>query len=352
LYLKEQKYGMAQRECKQVVARIPDHFEANRLLGNTYLAQNQLDAADAAFTKLVTKFPENPVGYFHRGIVKRARQDLDGAVADFEAALEKEPLFMEAFTHLTLTHVAKKDIQAGLKRCDRQLTLVKDSAQFLAMVYEIKGRLYKLNNEMKQAEHMFQAAIEADADYLQPYRQLAKIYAAGNALDDAQAQYEKVLAKAPDDVASHMMLGTICQIKKDNTGSEKHYRTALELKPKFAPAANNLAYLLSQKADRYDEAYAFASIAKERLPDDPMVMDTLGWIYYKKGLFDLAAIELTESADKLKDNAIVQYHLGMTYYQKGQNDLAKEQLRKALALDHAFEGAEEAGRIIKKLENV
>jgi tetratricopeptide (TPR) repeat protein len=146
-----------------------------------------------------------------------------------------------------------------------------------------------------------------------------------------------------------MMLGTIYEMKKDNAASEKHYRAALELKPKFAPAANNLAYLLSQKEDRYDEAYKYASIAKELLPEDPMVMDTLGWIYYKKGLYELATAELADSAEKLKDNAVVLYHLGMAYYKKGQHTLAKAQLQKALALDENFDGAKEASQLINEL---
>lgn len=146
-----------------------------------------------------------------------------------------------------------------------------------------------------------------------------------------------------------MMLGTIYDMQKRFDLSEKHYRAALEINPEFAPAANNLAYLLTSQDKNIDEALGYAQKAKEKLPDDPSVMDTLGCIFYKKGLYDSAISEFTDSLEKLADNAIVNYHLGMAYYRKGNNEGAKEQLRKALNIDKDFDGADEAKRVLAEL---
>ena len=51
-----------------------------------------------------------------------------------------------------------------------------------------------------------------------------------------------------------MMLGTIYDLKKRFDMSEKHYRAALDIDPDFAPAANNLAYLLAAQDKNIDEA--------------------------------------------------------------------------------------------------
>ncbi len=106
-----------------------------------------------------------------------------------------------------------------------------------------------------------------------------------------------------------MMLGIIFSMKKQLNLAELHYRKALEINPDFAPAANNLAYLLSIQDKNIDEALGYARKAKERLPEEPSVMDTLGWIYYKKALYDSAIGEFKDSLEKMPKS---QYFSGDT----------------------------------------
>ena len=146
-----------------------------------------------------------------------------------------------------------------------------------------------------------------------------------------------------------MLLGTIYDMQKRFDLAEQHYRAALGINPDFAPAANNLAYLLVSQDKNIDEALGFARKAKEVLTDDPSVMDTLGFVYYKKGLYDSAIGEFTDSLDRLPDNPVVHYHLGLAYYKKGEGDRAKIQLQKALDLDQNFDGAAEAQKILGDL---
>jgi tetratricopeptide (TPR) repeat protein len=83
-------------------------------------------------------------------------------------------------------------------------------------------------------------------------------------------------------------------------------------------------------------------MAKEKAPDEPNVMDTLGWIYYKKGLYASAISEFLDCLEKMPDNAIVNFHLGMAYYKNGDADKARDMLNKALSLSSDFPGADEA----------
>jgi len=77
-------------------------------------------------------------------------------------------------------------------------------------------------------------------------------------------------------------------------------------------------------------------------------MDTMGWIYYKKGLYDSAISEFKDSLGKIPDNADVHYHLGLAYYKKGDMDRGRAQLEKALSLNSNFKGANEARRILSE----
>jgi tetratricopeptide (TPR) repeat protein len=146
-----------------------------------------------------------------------------------------------------------------------------------------------------------------------------------------------------------MLLGTIFDSQKQYEKSKKHYRAALEINPEFAPAANNLAFRLAEEGQNLDEALGYAQMAKEKLPEDPNVMDTLGWVYFKKGLYDSAISEFSDSLQKIPDNAIVNYHLGMALYKKGDADNARSQLEKALSLSQNFDGAEEAKKVLSEM---
>ena len=110
-----------------------------------------------------------------------------------------------------------------------------------------------------------------------------------------------------------------------------------------------MAYLLAEKDKDLNAALEYARMAKEKLPNDPGVMDTLGWVYYKKGMYDSAIAELNDCADKLKDNAIIHYHLGMAYYKANRFDRAKALLEKTLELDPKFEKVENVKTILKQL---
>jgi tetratricopeptide (TPR) repeat protein len=229
------------------------------------------------------------------------------------------------------------------------MEIVAASKPHTAIINDLKGGLYLAKRSPGKAETAFQAAIEVDPSYMKPYYALARIYLSRNEADKAIAQYEQVLEKNPQQAGPHMLLGTIYDMKQAFDQSEKHYRAALEIDSGFAPAANNLAYLLASKEADLDQALGFAQTAREKLPEDPNVMDTLGWVYLKKGLYDSAIREFNGSLEKLPENPTVYYHLGLAHYKKGDTAAAKTALEKALASGKGFDGVEEARRILGEL---
>jgi tetratricopeptide (TPR) repeat protein len=127
------------------------------------------------------------------------------------------------------------------------------------------------------------------------------------------------------------------------------YKQALERNPKFAPAANNLAWLYAEHGGNINVALALAQTAREALPDEPYIADTLGWIYYKKNVYLKAIDLLRESAEKLPNNPVVHYHLGMAYFKNSDKELARKTLELSLRLSQDYAGAEEARQTLSML---
>ena len=89
------------------------------------------------------------------------------------------------------------------------------------------------------------------------------------------------------------------------------YQKALEIDPRAGVAANNLAWLYADKNENLNVALQLAQTAKSQLSNSHEVDDTLGWVYYKKGLSALAITSLQQSVTKKPDDPIYSYHLGL-----------------------------------------
>ncbi|MBW1828454.1 MAG: tetratricopeptide repeat protein, partial [Deltaproteobacteria bacterium] len=198
--------------------------------------------------------------------------------------------------------------------------------------------------------HHFEQAIATDANIVAAYVSLARLCIQENRMEEAIAHYEALLKKDPQSLTGHMGIGTLYDQQGDNQKAEASYRKALEIKDDFAPAANNLAWILLKNGGNIDEALGLAQIAKEQMPRNPSVMDTLGWLYYLKGSYLNAIAELQDSLALEPDNPVINYHMGMAYFKNGQTDTAKQFLEKALKIDQNFNEAENALRTLEEID--
>ena len=146
-----------------------------------------------------------------------------------------------------------------------------------------------------------------------------------------------------------MMLGVIHANSKNYDKAKSRYEQILKLNSRFAPAANNLAWILVEQGGNIDVALSYAQTAREQKPDDPYVADTLGWIYYKKNANVLAASLLKEAVEKLPNEPVVHFHLGMALQKNGDMAGAKNSLLTALKLSQTFNGSEQARKVLTEL---
>jgi len=123
----------------------------------------------------------------------------------------------------------------------------------------------------------------------------------------------------------------------------------LKKEPNLWVAVNDLAFLLSEYGNSkkdLNRALELALRARKQRPDDPAVLDTLGWIYYKKGDASTALGLIENASGKNPTSPVINYHLGMTYQKLGKTAEAKEHLRKSLQKKEDFLGREEAKKAL------
>jgi Flp pilus assembly protein TadD len=98
-------------------------------------------------------------------------------------------------------------------------------------------------------------------------------------------------------------------------------------------AAYRLAALYTAGNERLERALDLARVAKQALPDDPIVSDVLGWVYVQRGLHRLAVPQLEDAVRQVPANASYRYHLGTAYLGLGQHGDARREFTRALQLD-------------------
>jgi tetratricopeptide (TPR) repeat protein len=118
------------------------------------------------------------------------------------------------------------------------------------------------------------------------------------------------------------------------------------LNPVFAPAANNLAWMIAEDKDGdLSEAMRLALVAKEQYPRSPVFADTLGWVHYKRGSYGLALTQFLEAAESEPENPTVQYHLALALKGNKRDDEALETMSALLKSGKEFPEKEAAVKV-------
>lgn len=113
---------------------------------------------------------------------------------------------------------------------------------------------------------------------------------------------------------------------------EKALREVMVLAPDNHHAYNALGYSLAERNVRLGEALALIGKALQMAPEDPFIMDSLGWVHYRMGNLDAAEQQLRR-AYALRQDAEIAVHLGEVLWRKGEQAEARKLLREARAKD-------------------
>jgi len=153
--------------------------------------------------------------------------------------------------------------------------------------------------------------------------------------------------EVPSDWRTYYVRG-IANERTDNwEDAEADFRKALELAPDQPLVLNYLGYSLVEKNLKIDEAKNMIERAVEARPDDGYITDSLGWVLYKLGEYEEAVPYMERAAELVPIDPIINDHLGDVYWSVGRKIEAEFQWRRALSFDPEEKDAE---RIRLKLE--
>lgn len=350
-YLRERNKSLAREQIETALRLAPRYVRTLMLQGNLKIMERDFKGAEAVFKQVTKEAPDYAPGYVSLGLLYNITRRQEDALKNFEKSLELNPRQYDALALMVGTYVRQGKYDEAIQICERLKGRTEENSKQLALIEYLEGNVSLARKDSEKAQRHYEKAISTDPNILGPYLALATIYVREDRLKEAVAQYETILQKNPKYLGGYMALGTIYDQQDDGERAEAYYRKALEIKNDFAPAANNLAWNLAENGKNIDEALGFAQIAKEKMPNNASVMDTLGWIYYLKGSYLNAVTELQDSLARDPDNPVINYHLGLAYFKNNQPDAAREVLERALEIEQSFKGSKEAQRVLNNIKD-
>jgi tetratricopeptide (TPR) repeat protein len=204
-------------------------------------------------------------------------------------------------------------------RFHRQATLQ------LAFQFNEKG-------EVDRAIHLLQQALQKSPRDAELMLYLGSLYEEHGRLPEAERTLLEAMELSPEDERIHFRIGVVYDKLQRKEDSITAMRRVIEINPEHANALNYLGYTFADLGVNLDEAEQLIRKALELKPEDGYITDSLGWVLYRKGLYEEALRYLVRASTLVPQDSIIMEHVGDAYLKAGRRDKALEYYQRALSL--------------------
>jgi len=297
--------------------------------------QKQNDRARVEFETVLRTRPEDLGSLYALGVLSAQANDIPAAekyLTSYIDVLTRNPDEDRDPTQalLLLAQIAedRKDTEGALRWLARiesgdgwLLAQIKQ-AQIMARRGDLAGARRHLQALKPEGEREQAQLLIAEAQLLRDATQHAA----------AMQVLEGGLARFPDNTDMLYDYAMLAEKTERHDVMEKSLRRIIELSPTNQHAYNALGYSLAERNIRLDEARALIEKALTLAPDDPFIMDSMGWVLFRLGKLNEAE-DLLRRAYALRPDPEIATHLGEVLWTKGQKEAAQQFWRDASKKD-------------------
>ncbi|WP_308366499.1 MULTISPECIES: tetratricopeptide repeat protein [unclassified Microbulbifer] len=285
---------LAQQQFAELVAQRP--YDGNMILSLALIRfeTDNLTQAKPLFERLLKLDQHQSAAHFYLGSIAEREKDVDGAIAHYRA-VEPGGDYVEAITRGTQLLAA-----AGLAGNNRDWF-----AELRRRHPEQAEHFYLLEAELLNKHERHQQALELLDKALEQHRESGRLI------------YAHALT------SSHL---------GNSAAYESGLRKLLERDPDNATLLNALGYKLTEDDTRLDEAQQLIARALQLRPEDPAIIDSMGWVQYRLGNHSEAVKYLREAMEKLPDHEIAA-HLGEVLWVQGDREQAVQVWQRGLEIN-------------------
>lgn len=301
------------------IKKYPDDKRLRLTYARMLVEQDRMEDAKVQFANLVQQYPDDDELRYSLALVCLEAKAWDEAKGYLQELIERESHVDSA--HLNLGRIAEEhnDPQAALL----EYAQVGPGNDYLPAQLR-QADILMSNGRTDEAEKRLAAARDAEPDYaIQLYLIQAETLSANNQGERAWKLLQQALLQYPDDLNLLYTRAMQAEKRNDLAQMEKDLRLIIKRDPDNAMALNALGYTLSDRTTRYDEAKALIEQAHKLNPEDPAVLDSLGWVNYRLGNLDEAERLLRQALERFPDQEVAA-HLGEVLWANGKQREARQ----------------------------
>lgn len=304
---------------REFLAKNVDSRNVRLNLARHLAAQQDLSGSRKEFETLLAAAPDNAEAAFAVGLISLEMKDFTVAETSLKRALALEYRDPDAVnTYLGQMYEEQK----RYREASAAYQQVGEGEQYLSSRIRAAGVLAKQGDLAAARAFLHNIPVEEDAQHIQLILADAQLLREAKQHQQAYDLLSEALTKEPDSpelLYDHAMaaekLARIDVLEVD-------LRKLIKLKPDAAHAYNALGYTLADRTDRLAEARDLIETARKLAPQDPFILDSLGWVNYRLGNLDQGLSLLKEALASRPDPEIAA-HLAEVLWAKGQRKEAK-----------------------------
>lgn len=280
---------------------------------------NKLDQAKQEFADLVAQFPDDDDLRFSLALVCLEAE----AWTDARTYLEE---LVQRGSHVDAAHFNLGRVAEELNDPEQALTqyaLVGPGSDYLP-AQQRQAEILMGQGRFEEAKSLLAASRQRQPDYaVQLYLLEAESLTNNNQSEAAWTTIQQGLKLYPNDLNLLYTRAMVSEKRGDLGQLERDLRLILKQDPDNAMALNALGYTLADRTTRYAEARTLIEKAHQINPDDPAILDSMGWINYRQGKLDLAEQYLRQALQRFPDTEIGA-HLGEVLWARGKKQEARK----------------------------
>ena len=326
IYLLKRQSGKALTEANEVLKYEPDNFVAKLVRSSSLMASGMLDQARSEIEQTLKTNPNSAEGQFQLGLVYLAEKKPQEAESAFGRLLKIAPNDSRGVYGLAEVKFSRGDSAGAIDLLEAQTEKFPERSDYR---YALANSLLRAS-QFQEAIEQYKLLLAKEPQSTDLNLRIGETYRRSGNLKASVEHFERAHELSPKDATAGLFLAVAYDTGGRRNTAKPLYEEVLHQQPDNPIALNNLAYILAEEGTELDRAVTLAQRAKQRLPNDSNVSDTLGWIYIKKNLPDSAVPIFEELVKKEPSRATFFYHLGLALHLRGDDANARKSFEAAL----------------------
>ncbi len=308
------------------IAANPASQEVRMQLGRELAADRKLAEAREQFREAEKIAHADSQAPYAIGLLSLQLEDYAEAQVAFTRALK------QGYREPTAIYLGMGQAAEGLKRYDEAIGWYQkvDAGDWVRAQLKIATLIARQQGLEAGREYLRRIEPRSTDDSIQMIQVEAQLLRDAKEWKETYELLSKAVAKYPDSFEILYDRAMAAERIDKLDVLEKDLRLVIKMKPDYAHAYNALGYTLAEKTNRLTEAKGLIEQAIKLSPEDPFIMDSLGWVHFRMGEMGEALKQL-QTAYSTRPDPEIAAHLGEVLWSAGQRDEAQKIWRAALS---------------------